>query len=127
MRGVLYFLINGAMPGLIKVGRTTGNPYDRAFDLSRPTGVPEEFRVLAFFEVDDCINEESLIHKMLHEFRNSGLREFFLIDSNSLSLAFSYLSSVSSYSMIDPEEIPSFNRGCIRAGITSGFEVVRNG
>lgn len=127
MRGVVYFLINGSMPGLIKIGRTTGNPHDRAFDLSRPTGVPEDFRVLAFFEVDDCVRRESEIHSALDEFRNSPNREFFLMDSDSLSSAFEYLSNVSTHVSIDPFEVPWFNRGCVRAGITSGYEVKFHG
>lgn len=127
MRGVVYFLLNGAMPGLIKVGRTKGNPYTRAFDLSRATGVPEEFRVLAFFEVDDCSKYEREIHRILDEYRNSPMREFFLIDAKTLSNAFSYLSEASIFSRIEKREVKWFNNGCDRAGIPSGYEVSANG
>lgn len=37
--GLVYVLINPSMEGLIKVGKTTRNPKERADELSKVTGV----------------------------------------------------------------------------------------
>lgn len=41
----VYMLRNSAMPGLLKVGFTTGTPEVRAAELSAATGVPTPFQV----------------------------------------------------------------------------------
>lgn len=44
--GIVYVLSNEAMPGLIKIGRTSGEGVGRRVaELSRSTGVPLPFKV----------------------------------------------------------------------------------
>lgn len=45
IEGVVYILSNKSMPGLLKVGYTTGEAIKRADELSRVTSVPTGFRV----------------------------------------------------------------------------------
>lgn len=43
---IIYVLTNDAMPGLIKIGRTSGESVERRVaELSRATGVPLPFKV----------------------------------------------------------------------------------
>jgi T5orf172 domain len=77
--GYLYAMTNKSFDGLIKIGRTTKDPIDRAKQLSRPTGVPESFDVSIYCKVYDCIDAEKKIHKILNTYRNTQKREFFHI------------------------------------------------
>lgn len=45
IEGVVYILSNKSMPGLLKIGYTTGEAIKRADELSRVTSVPTGFRV----------------------------------------------------------------------------------
>ncbi|MGP8777143.1 GIY-YIG nuclease family protein [Pseudomonas aeruginosa] len=51
--GFVYVLTSPAMPGLYKVGATTRSPRQRAEELSRGTGVPHEFEVAFYAEVQE--------------------------------------------------------------------------
>ena len=77
--GYVYALINPSMPGLVKVGRTTRNPKDRALELSGATGVPTAFVVVYHEGFADCEEAEANIHLMLQRegLRVSSNREFF--------------------------------------------------
>lgn len=78
-RGWIYVLVNSAMPGLVKVGRTTRPPAERVAELSGATGVALPF-VLAFeHEFADCTAAERLIHAELDRRgrRVAANREFF--------------------------------------------------
>jgi hypothetical protein len=75
--GYLYAMTNKSFDGLIKIGRTTKDPIDRAKQLSRPTGVPESFDVSIYCKVCDCIDAEKKIHKILDTYRHKKKREFF--------------------------------------------------
>jgi hypothetical protein len=77
--GWIYVLVNSSIPGLIKVGRTTREPSQRAAELSAATGVATPF-VLAFEQAfDDCVQAEQLIHAELvrRGLRVAANREFF--------------------------------------------------
>ncbi len=77
--GYLYVLVNSSMPGLVKVGKTTRAPSDRANELSNTTGVPTPF-VVAFDDYfEDCDVAERLVHSELEKrgLRQSMQREFF--------------------------------------------------
>jgi hypothetical protein len=77
-RGFLYILSNVAMPGLVKVGISSGQPLERAKELSRHTGVPTPFVVECFFPIyEDLRSVESKVHKGLDVFRENSSREFF--------------------------------------------------
>ena len=82
--GFLYVLANSAMPGLVKVGKTTRTASERAGELSGVTGLPTPFIVVyeQFFE--DCGRAEVFVHTLLAEkgFRVSDNREFFSAPAN---------------------------------------------
>ncbi len=77
--GYIYALINASMPGLVKVGRTTRNPKDRASELSGVTGVATPFMVVYQEHFIDCEEAETWIHETLQQqgFRVAPNREFF--------------------------------------------------
>ncbi|MEN9595630.1 MAG: hypothetical protein RL236_64, partial [Pseudomonadota bacterium] len=64
-RGYIYVLANSAMPDLVKVGKTTRTPAERAAELSKVTGVPTPFIVVYEQLVDDCTAAEEFVHTML--------------------------------------------------------------
>jgi hypothetical protein len=78
--GWVYVLVNPAMPGLVKVGRTTRPPSERVAELSGATGVATPF--ISIFEQDfaDCVAAERAIHLTLDRchLRYARNREFFL-------------------------------------------------
>lgn len=74
--GYVYFLLNPAMPGLVKIGFTTGPLPDRVEQLNT-TGVPEPFAVGAAFLVSDPQSCETRLHKLFASSRNAANREFF--------------------------------------------------
>jgi len=75
-QGILYFLVNEAMPGLVKIGHTTASLEARLQQLSS-TGVPSEFRVVASFYVNDSLQCEKDVHHKLKPYRSNPRREFF--------------------------------------------------
>lgn len=76
MTGTIYILINEAMPGYIKIGKT-GDLATRVKDLSRATGVPLPFEVFYAAEVDDVDFVERQIHEAFGRTRVASNREFF--------------------------------------------------
>jgi hypothetical protein len=78
-RGYIYVLANSAMPDLVKVGKTTRTPAERAAELSKVTGVPTPFIVVYEQLVDDCTAAEEFVHTMLQQkgYRESDNWEFF--------------------------------------------------
>jgi len=77
--GFLYVLINPAIPGLAKVGRTTRNPSERVAELSSATGVPSPFLLAYQHPVVDCTSAERWVHAELERqgYRHASNREFF--------------------------------------------------
>ena len=78
--GCVYILKNEAMPGLIKIGYTSGTAKERAQQLSQPTGIPMPFEVAADLDglaLEHCQKLEAEIHKELNEHRVNPNREFF--------------------------------------------------
>jgi hypothetical protein len=77
--GYLYVLVNPAMPGLIKIGRTSRQPATRVSELSGATGVPVPFVLLYDVRVADAVAGERYVHQLLEErgARVAGNREFF--------------------------------------------------
>jgi|694.fasta_scaffold23487_4 hypothetical protein len=78
-KGYIYVLANSSMPGLVKVGKTAGDPAERASALSSPTGLPTPFIVVYEQLFLDCGLAESFIHSYLESkgYRISAKREFF--------------------------------------------------
>lgn len=76
--GWLYALHNPAFRnGLIKVGKTCHFPTKRAQQLSRRTGLPEDFQILHYIHVGDHHRAESYAHRLLDAKRYRSDREFF--------------------------------------------------
>jgi hypothetical protein len=78
-QGFIYILTNQAMPGIVKVGKTTGNPTSRASQLSSATGVPVRFSIFRQYAVVNCDDAEEFAHRMLERVfgRPNNKREFF--------------------------------------------------
>lgn len=79
MKGYVYIMTNEAMPGLVKIGRTSRDVDLRASELWQ-TGVPERFQVFWSFKTPDCVQLEAYAHGDLRKHRVSKSREFFKID-----------------------------------------------
>ncbi len=77
--GWVYILVNASIRDLVKIGKTSRSPYDRAAEISSTTGVPTPFAVAYAVEVSDIDAAEQDIHKDLIQYRNSSEREFFCI------------------------------------------------
>lgn len=75
-RGKIYVMTNDAMPGYVKIGRTTNTLEQRMKDLDT-TGVPLPFRCHYAVEVDDHEVKEKLIHDGFADHRVRQNREFF--------------------------------------------------
>jgi hypothetical protein len=77
--GYVYILTNDAMPGVVKIGRTSREVDVRAAELWQ-TGVPTPFSVYAQARTCDCVDLERLVHDDLKGERVHQSREFFRID-----------------------------------------------
>lgn len=78
-RGYIYFLLNQAMPGLVKIGFTTRTLDQRMSELNT-SGMPKPFELGAAFSISNPEVCESEIHKTLSNKRVNRGREFFKID-----------------------------------------------
>ncbi len=78
--GYVYILTNPALPAnYLKIGKTTRDPYVRAGEISRHTGVPVEYQVAFSLWTSDCHLLEKEIHGYLANERINRNREFFAI------------------------------------------------
>ncbi len=106
--GYLYVLANSAMPGLVKVGKTTRSPSERAGELSGATGLPTPFIVVYEQLFEDCGAAESFVHAFLAQqgYRVSDNREFFSAPVNIVVRAISLASGAIDHdsSQIAPEQ-----------------------
>jgi hypothetical protein len=77
--GYLYVLANSAMPGIVKIGKTTRSSTERATELSKVTGLPTPFIVVYEQLFENCSSAEMFVHTFLTDkgFRISENREFF--------------------------------------------------
>ncbi|WP_298127162.1 GIY-YIG nuclease family protein [Brevundimonas sp.] len=80
--GIVYVLTNEAMPGLVKIGRTSGETVERRVaELSRATGVPLPFRVAVARRVHDAAKVERALHVAFGRQRVNPSREFFTAEA----------------------------------------------
>jgi len=79
--GYVYVLINPSIENLVKIGKTTRDPEERAKELSSATGVPTPFIVVYNSYFKNCTKAETFVHAYLENkgFRVSSKREFFEI------------------------------------------------
>ena len=73
----VYILINEAMPGLVKIGRTTTSVKQRMSELNQPAGIPLPFTCYYAARVEDCIKVEKKLHEAFGDHRVRDRREFF--------------------------------------------------
>jgi len=85
--GVVYVLTNPFMPGLVKIGCTTGLVEDRIKDLSYPTGVPVAFQCHFAARVDQMSIKEKTLHQLFSDKRVNPNREFFQVPPEKVVLA----------------------------------------
>lgn len=71
------FLLTETGEPLLKIGGTARSAYERAIELSRPTGVPGEFSIVFETETGNWEDLEALVHRELKRFRRSN--EFFAV------------------------------------------------
>lgn len=76
MSEIVYILINEAMPGLVKVGRTSADLATRVRQLFT-SGVPLPFELFYACEVRDAVFVETQLHDAFGDHRVSRNREFF--------------------------------------------------
>lgn len=79
--GYIYILMNPSMPNLVKIGKTTGEPEERAKELSSKIGLPTPFTVIYDGYFQNCTKAEQHIHSVLESkgFKISMDSEFFEI------------------------------------------------
>lgn len=77
---IVYALTNSAMPGLVKIGKTTQSDIALRMGQLYSTGVPVPFECVYAVQVDDCAKVESAIHVAFGPYRINPNREFFKID-----------------------------------------------
>lgn len=81
VEGIVYVLTNEAMPGIVKIGRTSGDTVERRVaELSRATGVPLPFRVAVARRVHDAVKVEKALHIAFGRERVNPAREFFSVE-----------------------------------------------
>ena len=96
--GILYVLTNPFMPGLVKIGCTTGLVEDRIRDLSAATGVPVAFNCHFAAQVADMAAKERTLHQLFSDERVNPKREFFKVAPEKVVLAI----SMGSFSEVTP-------------------------
>lgn len=79
-REIVYVLTNPAMPGLVKIGKTTQVDLSTRLSQLYTTGVPVPFECAYACEVDDCTKVERAFHTAFGGQRVNPKREFFSIE-----------------------------------------------
>jgi T5orf172 domain-containing protein len=77
--GSVYVLLNPAMQGIVKIGRTERAVHARAREL-QTTGVPKQFIVLWHEYVHDSDAVEKKVHTLFSNSRVDRRREFFRVE-----------------------------------------------
>ena len=75
----VYILSNPAIPNMIKIGYTKKDPFDRAAQVSRGTGVPIGYEVEWAFKCFKGERIEQEVHKYFKKYRVNPQREFFKV------------------------------------------------
>ncbi len=77
---IIYVLTNQAMPGYVKIWKTTTSLEQRITELSRSTSIPFPFDCHFACIVRDAHTAEQLLHHAFGDNRPNPRREFFRID-----------------------------------------------
>jgi hypothetical protein len=75
----VYILTNPAMPNMLKIGYTTKDPFTRAGQISRGTGIPLGFDVEWAYKCFKGEKIEHEVHKYFKEQRVNPQKEFFRV------------------------------------------------
>lgn len=86
MPDIVYILQNDAVPGLVKIGRTSSDLDERIRQLDS-TGVPLPFRCFYAAEVANGSNVEERLHEAFGDTRVRERREFFRISAHRVKAA----------------------------------------
>jgi len=76
---IIYILTNEAMPGYVKIGKTTSSVKQRILELSRSSAVPLPFECYYAARVTDAKKVEEAFHDAFGDHRVNPRREFFTI------------------------------------------------
>lgn len=79
---IIYVLKNPAMPGLLKIGRTSQTDVTLRMNQLYTTGVPTPFECVYAVEVESHYNVESALHTAFGPNRINPNREFFQIEED---------------------------------------------
>lgn len=77
---IVYVLTNPAMPGLVKIGKTTQEEVDQRMKQLYSTGVPVPFECVFACRVPDASVVEKALHHAFGQVRINPTREFFRIE-----------------------------------------------
>ncbi|MEP3523991.1 MAG: GIY-YIG nuclease family protein [Hyphomicrobiales bacterium] len=80
MNGIVYLLTNPAMPGIVKIGKTTRESPTVRINELYTTGVPVPFECSLAVKVENEITVEQALHVAFGPYRINPRREFFQID-----------------------------------------------
>jgi hypothetical protein len=75
--GFIYIFSNPSYHNLLKIGKTTKTPDERAKELSSGTGVATPFKVEYEIQTSSFDKAEEIIHERLEKYRTNKKREFF--------------------------------------------------
>lgn len=89
-RGSIYAFTNDAMPGVFKIGFTTGDVEDRRRQLSN-TSVPMDYRTYREVSVPSAAQVEKLVHTRLEQYRTQ--KEFFQCPATAVDEVFDDLAN----------------------------------
>lgn len=78
--GIVYILTNPAMPGLVKIGKTSRNSVDVRLNELYSTGVPVPFECAFAGRIEDETKVEKAFHTAFGPYRLNPSREFFEIE-----------------------------------------------
>ncbi|MBX2976091.1 MAG: GIY-YIG nuclease family protein [Ignavibacteriaceae bacterium] len=90
--GIVYVLTNPAMPGLVKIGKTSRDKIDDRMRELFTTSVPVPFDCEYACKVDDCDKVEKALHIAFGPNRIHPQREFFKIEAEQAIAIMSLLS-----------------------------------
>ncbi|NVM80003.1 hypothetical protein FHW83_005847 [Duganella sp. SG902] len=119
---IVYVLTNPAMPGLVKIGKTTQEEVDQRMKQLYSTGVPVPFECVFACRVPDSSVVEKALHHAFGQLRINPTREFFRIEPDRI---------VSILKLLHVEEVTdtlekSIEADATKADLQAGEELKRS-
>ena len=116
MKGWIYIATNEEIPNLIKVGKTESDPDERAKQLSSPTGVPGETRIVYSAWVDDYHDIERAVLSNLDEKKVTKTGEWIRAETDEVIAALKTVIKSSSANLIFEENRLAPTQASIASG-----------